>query len=150
MQRRTPTRTKRRRTYLTALLITASLSTPRLPALAQRSSTGPLIDIENRLEVIGRKAYNQQNLIGRSDTQGILIQRIAAVIAIFLGFLGIVFIIFVLYGGWLWMTAAGNDERVKEAQRVIRNAVFGVIVVGVSYALTAFVISSVVSATKFP
>ena len=37
---------------------------------------------------------------------------IANIINIALGFLGVLAVIFILYGGFLWMTAAGNEEQV--------------------------------------
>lgn len=133
------------RRLLYAVVATGSLF---IAAVAQAQS-GPdiLFNIKGRLEPIGRK-FNQVELLKRGDTQAVLIGRIAAIIAIGLGFLGLVFIILILYGGWLWMTAGGNEERVKEAQRTIRNAVLGTVVVVASYALTAFVISQLVEATQ--
>jgi len=64
-----------------------------------------------------------------------------------LGFLGLVAVIFIIYGGFTWMTAAGNEERVKKAKEVIKAAVIGLVVVLASWMLIFFVFERVGSAT---
>lgn len=131
--------------FVISIAISLTSFLPILPANAQ-SGSGALIEIKNRLEPIGRK-YGQPGLLEQGDTQAALIDRTAAIIAIFLGFLAIVFIVLILYGGWLWMSARGNDEQVKKAQSVIKNAVLGVFVIIISYAFTAFVLTKLKEAT---
>ena len=41
----------------------------------------------------------------------------------------IIFIILVLYGGYLWLTAAGNEQKVEEAQNVLKRAIIGVVII---------------------
>lgn len=131
----------------TVLGLAATIANTVLPASAQ-SGTGALIEIKNKLEPIGRYAFNQPNLLEQGGINNIFIDRVAAVIAIFLGLLGIVFVILIIYAGYLWMTAQGNEEQAKEAQTTIRNAIIGVIVIGLSYALTAFVIGQLTVVTQ--
>ncbi|MBP6944672.1 hypothetical protein KBD61_02645 [Patescibacteria group bacterium] len=61
---------------------------------------------------------------------------VGGLINIVLGILGILLIGYVVYAGYLWMTAGGESKRVEEAQKVLRNAVIGVAVIGFSYTLT--------------
>lgn len=108
-----------------------------LPATAQ---TGPLIEIQNRLEPIGEK-FNQRDLLRHPDNlQGVLVGRIAAVIRIFLTLLAIIFVLLIIYGGYLWMTAFGNEERVKQGQSVLRQSLIGLIIIVVAFAVTQFLI----------
>src|SRR3990167_912688 len=94
-------------------------------ANSARAQTGPLIDIKERLEPFCR-VFNQCGLLGGSiDPQQALIGRAVAIVNIFLGFLAILFIILIFYGGYLWMTAAGNEQRVEEAQNVLKRAIIG-------------------------
>lgn len=60
-----------------------------------------------------------------------------------LSLMGILFFLLMLYGGFLWMTARGNEEQTKKATQVIYAAVIGIIIVLGSYALTQFVLGSV-------
>jgi len=56
-----------------------------------------------------------------------------------LAFLGLAFFVLVIYGGILWMTAAGNDDQVKKARQIITAAVIGLVIVLSAYAITAFI-----------
>ncbi len=71
---------------------------------------------------------------------------VAAVIQSVLSFLGIIFVVLMVYGGFLWMTAAGNDEQVEKAKNLITAAVIGVVIITAAYAISYFIISEV--ATK--
>ena len=66
---------------------------------------------------------------------------VGRVIRIALSFLGVVFFILMLYGGFLWMTAAGSDEQVGKAKKLIIAAVTGLIIVLASYAISYFILS---------
>lgn len=56
-----------------------------------------------------------------------------------LALLGIIFTCLIIYGGYLWMTAHGEEQRVTKAQATIRSAIIGLIIVLAAYAITAFV-----------
>jgi len=64
-----------------------------------------------------------------------------------LGFLGLIAVIFILYGGFVWMTAAGNEEKVSKAKKVIGAAAVGLIIVLVAWAIVIFVIQQTVDVT---
>jgi hypothetical protein len=51
---------------------------------------------------------------------------------------GIFFFILMVYGGFVWMTARGNEERIVKARKVIIGAVIGVAVTVMAYAITTF------------
>ncbi|MDP3043665.1 MAG: hypothetical protein Q8N21_04670 [bacterium] len=53
-----------------------------------------------------------------------------------LAFLGVIFLMLMIYGGYLWMTAAGNEQQVEKAKGVIKDAVIGLIVVLAAYGIT--------------
>ncbi|MFA5413571.1 MAG: hypothetical protein WC348_03470 [Patescibacteria group bacterium] len=65
--------------------------------------------------------------------------RIGNIISYALGFVGVIFLILMIAGGLLWMTAAGNEERVTKAKSLITNAVIGMVIVFSAYAITYFV-----------
>jgi hypothetical protein len=64
---------------------------------------------------------------------------ISMVISVVLSFLGVIFLIFMVYGGYIWMTAAGNEEKVKKAKMLIQAAVLGLLIVVGAYAITVFI-----------
>jgi cytochrome bd-type quinol oxidase subunit 2 len=77
-------------------------------------------------------------------------QVIANLIQVALGFVGVIFVVLTIYGGYLWMTARGNEEQVGRAQRIIRDSIIGVIVVFLAYFVTAFVVVTIGEAVFEP
>jgi len=61
-------------------------------------------------------------------------------IAIVLGMVGVVFLGFLIYGGFVWMIADGNQEKVKAATKTIMNSLLGIILTLSAYALSYFLI----------
>lgn len=72
---------------------------------------------------------------------------IANIIRVILGFLGIISVLLILYGGFLYMTAAGREEQVDKAKNVLRSAVIGLIIIMSAFGIATFIISSLASAT---
>lgn len=72
---------------------------------------------------------------------------IARIIRTFLGLLGIIAVVLILYGGFLWMTAAGNEEQVDKARKVLTQAVIGLAIILSSYAIAQFVLNRLMEAT---
>ncbi len=67
---------------------------------------------------------------------------IARVIRVFLGTLGIIFTIVVLYAGWIYMTAQGDDTKLKKAKDMIKNGVIGMILCTTAFTITTFILNS--------
>lgn len=57
--------------------------------------------------------------------------------------LGTLFLGLLIYGGIVWIKAAGREEQVARAKRIIITAVVGLAVIMSSYALTTFILSRV-------
>jgi hypothetical protein len=70
---------------------------------------------------------------------------IGQIVAIILSILGILFIFLMVYGGYLWMTAMGNETQATKAKDLIQAAVIGLIIMLAAYAISYFVTSSLVS-----
>ncbi|MBI4457695.1 hypothetical protein HY633_01900 [Candidatus Uhrbacteria bacterium] len=74
-----------------------------------------------------------------------LAQSIGAIINGFFGLLGTVFVILMIYAGFLYMTAQGNEDQVEKAKTLIKNAIIGLVIMFLAYAITGFVITAVAS-----
>lgn len=61
---------------------------------------------------------------------------VSRIIVVVLGFLGVIFIVLAVYAGFLYMTAAGNEEKTTKALDMLRNAVIGLIIVLMAWAIT--------------
>lgn len=62
------------------------------------------------------------------------------------GFLGVIAVLLIVYAGGLWLTAAGNDQKVQKAKQIIVSTVIGMIIVGLAFAITTFIIGLVAGA----
>jgi len=69
-----------------------------------------------------------------------LIKIIFEVIRYLLSFLGVAAVLIIIYGGFLWMSAGGDPEKVGKAKKIITQAIIGLIIILLSYSLTMFVI----------
>lgn len=72
---------------------------------------------------------------------------IANIVTILLLLIGTIIFCFFFYAGFLWLTAAGDDEKISHAKGIIKTTVIGLLVVLVSLSLTRFVLYYARSAT---
>lgn len=70
---------------------------------------------------------------------------IGNLINILLGSLGIIFVGLVIYAGILYMTASGDDTKVKKAKTLLTQAIIGMIIIVAAYSISAFVIGQLTS-----
>lgn len=81
--------------------------------------------------------------LGQADIK----ETIGNLIRILLGFLGVIAVVIILMGGFKWMTAGGNDEKVAEAKKLIIAGIIGLAIILSAYAIASFVINSIITAT---
>jgi hypothetical protein len=62
-------------------------------------------------------------------------------------FAGVVFLIQVVHGGFLWMTAGGNEEQITKARGKLVNGAIGVAIIFSAYILVVFVLTQVANIT---
>ncbi|MFA6255216.1 MAG: hypothetical protein WC675_04295 [Patescibacteria group bacterium] len=127
-------------TFFGLIIITSLLTLVLVPVpVLADEEIGDLI--ENQMEPI-QNIYGQEQV--SPDTFAV---AVAKIISIVLGFLGIIFLVLMIYAGFTWMTAAGNEESITRAKKTMIAAVIGVAIVLVAYAITVFVINSLLEAT---
>ncbi len=79
---------------------------------------------------------NPMNISGPSDL-------FANAINIMMAFIGSIAILLYIYGGFLWMSAAGNADRVGKAKTILIWTTFGAIAMGASYMIVKTVLEKV-------
>ncbi len=57
--------------------------------------------------------------------------------------IGVLFLVLTIFGGFLWMTSAGDPEKAKKGAGFIKNGVIGIVIVFSSYAMVNFVFSNI-------
>ena len=117
-----------------------------VPAMA--FSVSPAHAASGNLNLWGDN-YNDQDFstdtgLGQRDPRAI----VASVIRVILGFLGIVAVIIILLGGFKWMTAGGNEDKVAEARKLIVSGIIGLVIIMAAFGIAQFVINSLMKATN--
>lgn len=84
-----------------------------------------------------------QTDLGNKDPREIA----ASIVNILLGFLGILAVIIILIGGFKWMTAAGNEDQVGEAKKIIVAGIIGLVIILASWGIASFVLNNLLQAT---
>lgn len=72
---------------------------------------------------------------------------IAGLVQAALSVVGIIFFLVVLWGGYMWITAAGNEEQVKKARVFIVNGVIGLVIVVAAMIITRTVVGFIGAAS---
>ncbi len=62
------------------------------------------------------------------------------IINVILMFLGIIAVSLVIYGGFVWMTSNGSEDKIKTAKRILKNALIGLIIILSSWGIAAFIL----------
>ena len=70
-----------------------------------------------------------------ANAQGFLGDYIGIVLASLLAFLGVIFMLLTIYAGFLWMTAKGNDEQVRKAQKILQTTIIGLVIIALAYGI---------------
>ncbi|MBF8280518.1 MAG: hypothetical protein HW383_291 [Candidatus Magasanikbacteria bacterium] len=86
-----------------------------------------------------------QSKTGLGDTP--LAETIGSIIRAALTLLGVILIVLIVYAGFLWMTAAGESEKIESAKKILKGAIIGMAITLSAYALTNFVVTNLVKAT---
>lgn len=116
-----------------SLSITSFVLLPGQPACAQEWES-----IESEMRKVGETGFAQYD---EPEPPAVIIGRI---IQVALGLLGILFIALITYGGFLWMTSGGSEEKIKKAKSLIVNGVIGLIIAVAAYTVSYFVIQALV------
>jgi heme/copper-type cytochrome/quinol oxidase subunit 2 len=64
------------------------------------------------------------------------------IINLVLAIVGLIAVAFLVYGGFRYITSAGNDETAESAKKTIQNAIIGLIVVILSYVIVVVIINA--------
>lgn len=65
------------------------------------------------------------------------------IVRAFLSLTGIIFVVYTIYGGFLWLTSGGNEERITKAKSILRNGIIGLIVIFSAAAIYVLVYSTI-------
>ena len=81
--------------------------------------------------------------LGDKDPESIVVSVINWV----LGILALIAVILVIVGGFQWMTAGGNEERVGKAKKLLIAAVIGLVIILAAWGISIYAINILGGAT---
>lgn len=93
------------------------------------------------LEEIGDTVF------GDSTPKNTIPEIVARIIKYLLTFLGVIFLTLIIYGGFVYMTAAGESDKIGNAKSIIISASIGLAIILASYSFTYFILENLTKAT---
>mgnify|MGYP001611194661 FL=1 len=105
------------------------------------SPNSPAIDINKQLDVAGGRTG-----LKNQDPR----QTVAYLIYVSLTLLGMIFVGLIVYAGFLWLTAGGEEEKIKTAKGLITNGIIGIAIVLSAYGISRLVFNYLLKATINP
>lgn len=117
---------------MAVIIMVPLLSLVAIPVQAATNDTiGGSVDLGvNDAEEIG---------LGNKAPKQIMVQ----VIRIALGFLGLIAVIIILIGGFKWMTAQGNDDKISEARKLIQAGIVGLVIILAAWGITFWLLDTI-------
>ena len=73
-----------------------------------------------------------------------LVDFISRLVRIFLAVVVVVVILMIILAGFRWMLSGGDEEKRKKAQSALINAIIGLVIIFLAYAIVSFVINALV------
>lgn len=117
-------------TIFSLVMVLPLISRPML-VQAQAPVSSTLFNSQEGIEEVGQVYGNQ-----RMDVRLLVVK----IIQIGLGFLATIFLVLTLYAGFKYMTSGGNEEKAREAIKLLTNAIIGLVIILLAWAITKFVL----------
>lgn len=89
-------------------------------------------------DIVGISEVDSEIVLKATDPRTIVVK----IINIFLGLLAIIAVSLTIYGGFLWMTSEGNEEKVDKAKRLLKSAIIGLAIILISWGIVTFIFRS--------
>ncbi len=97
------------------------------------SVVGPTTETNNAIKI-------QYPAVDKIKHPAVIAKNIIYVID---GILGILMVILLTYGGFIWMTAAGDSKKTDKARDLMQQSIVGLIIIIATWALAWFIIEKI-------
>jgi hypothetical protein len=122
--------------FLALFLFLTTISIIILPTLSFAAGGGDINAALNGLNTTANEA--------RISTTRTVTQITGSIINLVMGFLGVVFLVLVIYGGFSWMTAGGNETKVKHGRDLVLWATIGLVVILFAFLVVNLIIFNLI------
>lgn len=89
-------------------------------------------------------SINNEIVLPPTDPTTVIIR----IINLALGFLALIAVVLILAGGFIWMTAGGNDDKVAKAKKILTNGLIGLVIIAAAWGIAMFAVNSIYNITK--
>jgi hypothetical protein len=86
---------------------------------------------------------NPSKISEATGAQGSFRQLALNFLNFFLGFLGFLAVVMIIYGGILYVTAAGKQETIDKGKKIIMYAIVGIVIILLSFAIVNTVLGGI-------
>jgi amino acid transporter len=86
---------------------------------------------------------SNQMILGEASPEELVI----SIINWTLGILALIAVILILIGGFRWMTAGGNEEKVESAKKTLYAAIIGLVIILAGWGISVYVINNLLDFT---
>ena len=105
----------------------------------------PMVTMAQNIDVGMNEITEGFNGEGLSNTDPRII--VARIINVAMLFLGIIAVVIILLAGFKWMTAAGNEDKVGVAKKLMGAGVIGLVIVLSAWGIATFLLDRLINAT---
>lgn len=118
--------------------LAASLSVGSAAVLAARSASALTV------EDLDETGVTESMVLGNTSPEALAISVINWV----LGILALIAVVLILVGGFRWMTAGGNEEKVESAKKTLYAALIGLVIILAGWGASVYVINNLLDFTN--
>lgn len=111
-------------------------STGLLAAASAQAASLTVEDLDNT-------GISNSMILGNESPEALVISIINWV----LGILALIAVILILIGGFRWMTAGGNEEKVESAKKTLYAAIIGLVIILAGWGISVYVINNLLDFT---
>ena len=94
--------------------------------------------------VDGTEGGGNAIVLGDRDPRSMATQIINTALTI----LGVLSVVIILLGGFKWMTAAGNEDKVNSAKKILGAGIIGLVIILAAWGIARFVLTQLATVTK--
>ena len=68
-------------------------------------------------------------------------QAVRRFLNVALGFLAVLTVLMIIYGGLMWLTAMGNDDKVSKGRQILMWAAIGAVVISIAWTISSYILT---------
>ena len=117
-----------------------------LPSVSLANGDGESLLVNER-QIIQHDQALQESAGFPNANQTTVSQIVANIIRTIIGFTGVIFVVLMVWGGLMWMSSAGSEDKISKAKKLIAAGIIGLVITISAYAITSLVLSTFFGST---